>query len=334
MLTILRRVSRTATVRTCTRCGAPLREGLCPNGHPQRAARSGTHRRRLPVLRLGVVVAALAVAVYGALVWYPVRATASLMVPSSSEFEAARSTYESTVSAFPEAADPAALIEGAGAVLQGAERAREAITDAQTRLEARAPVSIPLLDRRAPLPLARDLRDRMLSFYLAGLELVTDMESAARYLTEIAAVLPRLDALRSALGDPRTPNQVDGVLPAARPVADQLIADVEVLSPPLELGPTHEELRAIAGATRGRLEELDRIRGKTARPIIRTMVTEIRAQLDTFGATVLAGPGAAMEAGLAPRIAELQRQIRAITEALALLREQYELDDVVVPGAA
>jgi hypothetical protein len=277
---------------------------------------------------------AVAIAVYGVLVWYPVRATSSVMVPSSTEFEAARSIYEATVQAFPQSADPVAVAEGAGSVLETADRAREAITDAQTSLEARTPLSIPVVDRRAPLPLARDLRERMLSFYLAALELVTDLEGVARYLTEITAVLPRLDALRSALGDPRTPAQVDGVLPAARPVADQLIADVEVLSPPLELGPTHEEIRAIAGAARGRLEELDRIRGKTGRPIIRTLVTEIRAQLDTFGATVLGGAGAAREAGIAPRIADLQSQIRAITQGLALLREQYELDDVVVPEGA
>jgi hypothetical protein len=281
-----------------------------------------------------VIVLAVAIAVYGALVWYPVRATSRVMVPSSTEFEAARSIYEATVQAFPESADPVALTEGAGGVLETADQARAAITDAQTSLEARTPLSIPLVDRRAPLPLARDLRDRMLSFYLAALELVTDMEGVARYLTEIAAVLPRLDALRSALGDPRTPAQVDGVLPAARPVADQLIADVEVLNPPPELGPTHEELRAIAGAARGRLEELDRLRGRTGRPIIRTLVAEIRAQLDTFGATALGGAGAALDAGLAPRIGELQRQIRAITQDLAVLREQYELDDVVVPGAA
>ncbi len=277
---------------------------------------------------------AVAIAVYGALVWYPVRATSTVMVPSSTDFEGARSIYEATVQAFPESADPAAVAEGAAGVLETADRAREAITQAQTSLEARTPLSIPLVDRRAPLPLARDLRDRMLSFYLAALELVTDMEGVARYLTEITAVLPRLDALRGALGDPRTPDQVDRVLPAARPVADQLIADVEVLSPPLEVGPTHEELRAIAGAARGRLEELDRIRGKTGRPIIRTLVAEIRAQLDTFGATALGGAGAALETGLRPRIAELQGQIRAITQALALLREQYELDDVVVPEAA
>jgi hypothetical protein len=280
------------------------------------------------------VILAVAVALYGALVWYPVRATSSVMVPSSTEFEAARSLYVATVQAFPESADPVAVTEGAASVLETADQAREAITAAQTSLEARTPLSIPLFDRRAPLPFARDLRDRLLSFYLAALELVTDMEGVARYLTEITAVLPRLDALRGALGEPRTPDQVDGVLPAARPVADQLIADVEVLSPPLELGPTHEELRALAGAVRGRLEELGRIRGKTGRPIIRTLVTEIRAQLDTFGGTVLGGPTAALEAGLRPRIAELQRQIEAIIQRLALLREQHELDDVVVPGAA
>jgi hypothetical protein len=275
-----------------------------------------------------------AIVAYGGLFWYPVRAAASLMVSSSEEFERARTAYEATTGAFPNSPDPAILVQQAAAVLAAADAARAAITDAETRLEARSPVSIPVLDRRPPLPLAHDLRERMLSFYLGALELVADMEGVARYLTEVAAVLPKLEDLRGALGTPRTPAEVDAVIPAARAVADQLLADLDALSPPVETGSLNEALRAIAGTTRGHLDELDKVRGRVARPILATLVTEIGTQLDTFRDTFIGGPGAALEAGLAPRMAELASQSGRITEGLARLRDEHGLDEVVVPAAS
>ena len=306
---------------------------MCPNGHPQRAARS--RRRRWPrLVRIAWVPVLAAIVAYGGLFWYPVRAAASLMVSSSEEFERARTAYEASTGAFPNSPDPAILVQQAAAVLAAADAARAAITDAETRLEARSPVSIPVLDRRPPLPLAHDLRERMLSFYLGALELVADMEGVARYLTEVAAVLPKLEDLRSALGTPRTPAEVDAVIPAARAVADQLLADLDALSPPVETGSLNEALRAIAGTTRGHLDELDKVRGRVARPILATLVTEIGTQLDTFRDTFIGGPGAALEAGLAPRMAELASQSGRITEGLARLRDEHGLDEVVVPAAS
>jgi hypothetical protein len=326
-------VSQTTATGTCTRCGLPLRGGVCPNGHPQRAARR--RRRRWPrLLRIAWAPILVLVIAYGGLFWYPGRAAANLMVPSSEEFERVRTAYEATTAAFPNAPDPAALVQQAAAVLGAADSAREAITDAETRLEARSPVSFPVLDRRPPLPLAHDLRERMLSFYLGALELVADMEGVARYLTEVAVVLPKLEDLRSALGNPRTPAEADAALPAARGVADQLLADLDALTPPVETGSLHESLRAIAGTTRSHLDELDRVRGRTARPILATLVTEIGAQLDTFRNTFIGGPGAALEAGLAPKMAELGSQIRLIAEGLARLRDEHGLDDVVVAAAS
>jgi hypothetical protein len=333
VLTILPRVSQTTSMRTCTRCGLPLRAGVCPNGHPQRAARG--RRRRWPrLLRIASVPILVAVLVYGGLFWYPVRAAKSLIVPSSEEFEKARTAYEATTGAFPNSPDPATLVQQAAAVLASADAARQAITDAETRLEARSPVSIPVLDRRPPLPLAHDVRERMLSFYLGALELVADMEGVARYLTEVAAVLPKMEDLRGALGNPRTPAEVDAVIPAARAVADQILADLDALAPPVEIGSLHEALRAIVATTRGHLDELDAVRGRAARPILSTLVTEIGAQLDTFRETFIGGPGAALEAGLAPRMAELTGQIQRILEGLARLRDEHGLDDVVVPAAS
>ena len=333
LLTILPRVSQTTSARTCTRCGLPLRAGLCPNGHPQRAAR-GRRRRWPQILRIAWVPILVAVLTYGGLFWYPVRAAKSLMVASSGEFENARGAYEATTGAFPNSPDPAILVQQAAAVLAAADAARDAITDAQTRLEARSPVSIPVIDRRPPVPLAHDLREQMLSFYLGALELVADLEGVARYLTEVAAALPKLDDLRSALGNPKTPAAVDAVIPAARAVADQLIADVDALAPPADIGSLHAALRAIVGTTRGHLDELDAVRGRAARPVLATLVAEIGTQLDTFRDTFIGGPGAALEAGLAPRMADLASQIRRIAEGLARLRDEHGFDEVIVPAVS
>lgn len=330
MLTILPRVSQATSTGTCTRCGLPLRGGLCPNGHPQRAARR--RRRRWPrVLRIASIPVVIGVLVYGGLFWYPMRAAASLMVPSSEEFDQVRTAYEATVGAFPNSTDPAILVQQAAALLAAADGARATIQDAETRLEGRTPVTIPVLDRRPPLPLANELRDRMLAFYLGALELVADMEGVARYLSEAAVVLPKLEDLRGALGNPTTPAEVDAVLPAARAVADQLLADLDALTPPAEIGSLHEALRAIAGTTRSHLDRLDQVRGRTARPILATLVTEIGAQLDSFRETYIGGPGGALEAGLASRMAELANQIQRIVEGLTRLRDDHGLDDVVVP---
>jgi hypothetical protein len=328
MLTILRRMSRATAIGTCTRCGLPLRGGLCPNGHPQRAARR--RRRRWPrVLRIASVPAAIALLLYAGLLWYPQQAAAGVMVPSSEEFDEVRTAYEGTVGAFPNSPDPAVLAQQAAALLGAADDTRAAILDAETRLEGRTPLSIPVLNRRPPLPLARDLRDRMLAFYLGALELTADMEGVAGYMSQASGVLPKLEDLRGALGNPTTPRQVDGALPAARAVADQLLADLDALAAPPEVGSLHGALRAIAGTTRGQLDELDKIRGRTARPLIATLVTEIGAQLDSFRETYVGGPASVLEAGFTSRMTELANQIRAIDDGLARLRDEHGLADVV-----
>jgi hypothetical protein len=330
LLTILPQVSRTPPAGTCTVCGVPLQGGVCPNGHPQRAARRRGRGRQYRLLRIASIPILIALLAYGGLYWYPVRAAASLMVASSAEFERVRAAYTATIQAFPNAPDSATQVQQAGAVLQAADVARGALTNAETRLEARTPISIPLLDRRPPLPLAKDLRERMLAFYLGSLELMADMQGVARYVTDLSVLLPRLEELRGALGNPKTPAEVDAVLPAARGIADQLLAGVEALASPFETSAIHESLRAIARTTRGRLDELDRVRGRTARPIVATLVAEIGTELDTFLNTGVGAPGAALEAGLSPRIAELDGQVRGIVERLARLRDEHGLDNVVV----
>ena len=317
-------------MRTCTRCGLPLRAGVCPNGHPQRAARR--RRRQWPhLLRIVSVPIVIALLAYAALFWYPVRAAKSLMVSSSEQFETARTAYEATTGAFPNSPDPAVLVQQAAAVLAAADAARDAIADGQTRLEARSPVSIPIIDRRQPLPLAHEIREQMLVFYLGALELVADLEGAARYLTEAAVVLPKLEDLRGALGNPQTPAEVDAVIPAARAVADQILADVDALAAPPDVGSLHEALRAIVATIRGSLDQLDGVRRRAARPVLATLVTEIGTQLDSFRQTFVGGPEAALDAGLGARIAELATQIRRIAQGLARLRDEHGLGDVIVP---
>lgn len=331
LLTILPRVSRTLPTRTCTVCGVPLQGGVCPNGHPQRAARRRGRGRQSRLLRIASIPILIALLAYGGLFWYPVRSAAGLMVPSSVEFEGVRAAYSATIQAFPNAPDPPTQAQQAGAVLQAADAARAALVDAQTQLEARTAVSIPILDRRSPLPLAKETRGRMLAYYLGALELIADVQGVSRYVTDLSVVLPKVEELRAALGNPRTPAEVDAALPGARPVADQLLAGVEALASPFETSAVHESLRAIAGTTRSRLDELDRIKGRTARPIVATLVTEIGTELDTFLSTAAGAPGAALEAGLAPRMAELDGQIRRIVEGLTRLRDEHGVDDVVVP---
>ena len=253
------------------------------------------------------------------------------MVSSSEQFETARTAYEATTGAFPNSPDPAVLVQQAAAVLAAADAARDAIADGQSRLEARSPVSIPIIDRRQPLPLAHEIREQMLVFYLGALELVADLEGAARYLTEAAVVLPKLEDLRGALGNPQTPAEVDAVIPAARAVADQILADVDALAAPPDVGSLHEALRAIVTTIRGSLDQLDGVRRRAARPVLATLVTEIGTQLDSFRQTFVGGPEAALDAGLGARIAELATQIRRIAQGLARLRDEHGLGDVIVP---
>lgn len=268
---------------------------------------------------------------YGGFVWYPVKAAGDLMRPASQEFVGARDSYRAVVDAFPAVPELQTLNEGLTATLAATQPAREALSEAQTALDARDTVDIPVVRSRPALKRALELRERMVDFYIGALELVADIEGDARYLTSLLQVLPRVPALRSALGTPKTPKEVDQVLGAARPIADQLVADVEALSAPAELGSTHEAARAIASGIRTALDELDGVTGRTARPIIETLVAEIGEQLTDLEETVLGAPQASRDATLGPRIAEFDKQATRVANGLRRLRDDHGIEGLTIP---
>ena len=279
-----------------------------------------------------LIVLLLALAAYAALWWYPARNAAVLMDPSAGEFVAARRAYLAVVNGYPDELSAATLDETAGGMLEGAGTARPVLTDSQATLERRNPLTVPVIKGREPLPTAHRIRQRMIDFYIGALELITDVESIARYLNELGPLLPKADDLKEVLGSPKTPDEVDEALAAARPIADQLLADVEALTAPVELGSVHEALKAIASRTRTDLDELDQVTGRGAGPILQTLVKEMRRQLKTFRETILSSPAEATKAGLAARIDHLGRVQQRIIDGLAELHDDYGLD-VTVPAA-
>ncbi|HEX9890957.1 MAG TPA: hypothetical protein VGB28_02725 [Actinomycetota bacterium] len=304
---------------TCTRCGRPLRDGLCPRGHPQRAARGRTRRERrwprrlvLPVLILLLV----ATAIYAALWWYPERAAGELIEPASASFQGAATAYRDVVEAYPQGLVPENVAALASEELQAAAQARPALSGAQSELEALEPVGIPVIKGREPLGLATRTHGRMIAFTIGAQELVADVEAVSRFVSELVPLLPRARDLRQAIGEPSTPAEVDAALEAARPIAGQLLGDVEALTPPAELGSAHQALRAIAGRMSADLNELDRVSGRGAGPILNSLVQEIGRQLDTFSDTILGAPGEALEAGVDARTQELDKRLDRISRDL------------------
>jgi hypothetical protein len=213
--------------RTCSVCGRPLRAGVCPEGHPQRAARSRKQakggrawgRKVIPALVIVLVLGGLG---YGALVWYPVGAARSVMEPTSAEYVEALDAYREAVTDFP---GPGELDAAAG-FLEVTDRARSTITDARIGLESRELPSIPVISDRPPIRLSEQAREEMIQLYSGSLELVGDMEAAAGFLSDVSAVLPSLDNLRSALTVPSTPAEAAQVAAATRPIAEQLAAEI------------------------------------------------------------------------------------------------------------
>jgi hypothetical protein len=195
------------------------------------------------------------------------------------------------------------------------------------------PLNVPVISGRRPLRLATQLRDRMLEFYVGGLEVIADLESVGGYLAELMPVLPRADDVAAALGRPRTPGAVDDALAVARPIADQLVADLEALTPPPELRPLHESLASIAGRIREALDELDAAQGPGARPVIGALVEEIAAEAGSLTENALGAPDAALDAGLSRRIEELERNVRAIVAGLEELRDDYDIEGLSVPAS-
>jgi hypothetical protein len=310
----------------CSVCGAVLRNGVCPNGHPQRAAqRSRTRgRRRWPWLTL-VLFILVAVGAYGALRWYPMRAAGDLMRPSSREFEVALVAYRQAVEAVPDGGDAQAVVDGAQEVIRRTDAARTRLSAAQIALEERTPPSFPVISSRPPLDEATAVRERMLRFYTAALEGVADLESVAGYLTEVAGTLAQLEDVEATLRD-ASPAEVAGAVESAIPVASQLEADLEALTPPDDVGSVHASLQALADQIRADLEQVGETGREAAEPVLRALVRGIAAEIDTFRETIAGAPDAAFSSALGKELRRVEGIVRRIT------RDLGELEDAGVSG--
>lgn len=319
----------------CTVCGAVLRDGVCPNGHPQRAQRRLRHRRRRRglwvLLLLFLLVSAVA---YAGLVWYPRRAADDLLDGPSMAFEASLGDYRATVAAFPPGpTDPQALIDGCTSVGATSPPTRERLAQDTIELERAAPPDIPLVSSRPPLQQARDLRNLMLAFNTEAQEVLGRLEAVCGYVTQAAGVLPQLDTLDATLADPRDIAAVRASVAAATPIAEQLLADLRALAPPAELGGLHSSLQAIARRIRADLEEIDRTAQTGGTPVVRALLGDIRGSFDTFRQTLGTAPREAGAGSLATAMQQNEARAVRIVEGLRSLLEVHGLTGLTVPEA-
>lgn len=270
--------------------------------------------------------------IYAGLVWYPQRAAGDLMRPLSEGFSGSASAVAATVAAFP--AEPGLeSLAAAGEVLSAAEAARGTLAAAQLDLEERTRVAIPVISGRDPLRLANTTRTRIEELYPEALQLIGDLEAAARYLTQLTPLLPTLDNLEAALGGPIGRGGLERILGGARPIADQLLADVRTLAPPDELATSQASLLAIARGIKGSIEELERVGGAGGSPVLRALIEDVRAQIESFRQAAAGAAAQARVGGLDERIAALAEREAKITADLAALAEQG-VDGITFPGDA
>jgi hypothetical protein len=317
----------------CSVCGAVLRNGVCPNGHPQRAVRRSRSRvrRRWPWLALALFLL-VAVGAYGALRWYPMRAAGNLMRPSSRDFGVALLAYRQTVEAVPGGGDAQAAVDGAQEVIRRADEARRRLSGAQIALEERTPPTLPVISSRPPMDEAIGVRERMLRFYTAALKGVADLESVAGYLTEVAGTLPQLDDVEETLRD-ASPAEVAGAVESAIPVASQLGADLEALTPPDDVGSVHASLQALADQIRADLEQIAETGREAADPVLRALIRGIVAEIETFRETIAGAPDAAFGSALGKELRRVEGFVRRITRDLAEL-EDAGVSGLTIPNAA
>jgi hypothetical protein len=305
----------------CTVCGAVLRDGVCPNGHPQRAAlRARSRRRRRWPWVLAFLVLLIAGTAYGSLRWYPMRAAEDLMRPTSAEFAAAMQAYRQAVGAAPmEGNDPQVVVEAAAGVLDPAERARAELTEAQVQLQGRTAPEIPVISDQPPLADAIELRERILRLYPLTLETMADLESLAGYVTELSRTLPQLQNVESMLRKASPANMSEAVA-VATPVAGQLSADLEAITPPEELGAVHASLQAITDQITGDLEQAGQTAGQASEPVLRALIGDIIGEVRDFRQAVATSPATALEAGLGTKLRAVDRVTARIVEELKFLQ--------------
>jgi hypothetical protein len=320
----------------CSVCGAVLRDGACPNGHPQRVQqrrrrRRHARRRYRGLWTLLILFLLVAGGAYVGLVWYPQRAAGELMRPSSKEFADALETYHATVTTFPPGpTDPQALVDTSNALLVSSPAARDRLASFGTDLERREPPNIPVVSSRPPLQQARDVREQMIAFDTRALEVVARLEAVAGYVTEVAPSLPQLDTLGTTLGNPRDPAEVRAAVAATTPVADQMLADLRAITPPDELGGLHSSLVAIARRIRADLDDLVEASQGGAGPVVTALVQNIGGDLDSFRETFGTAPKEARRAGLATNLQEVDAIAEHVVAGLRTLRDVHGLSGLTV----
>ncbi|MGH2710786.1 MAG: hypothetical protein ACRDH9_06250 [Actinomycetota bacterium] len=317
----------------CSICGAILRDGACPNGHPQRAVQRGysspRRRRIFPILLLLLILAGVA---YATLIWVPRNAARNLMQASSEDFSQAVVAYRGAANVLPPAAtDPQVLADLAATAAAAAAPARDQLTEASTALVERQPLDLPVISSRPPLDEAIALRERMTEYYTTALQAITGLERAASYLTQAAAVLPALDSLERNANE-ADPDAPQAIAASSIPIADQLLADLQALTAPEELAGLHQSLLTIAQRIRDGLDALAGARGGEAgRPVVAATLKNVRDEIAAFRQTFGTAPRRARGAGLGPLLDEVDALTIEISQRLAALQDAG-VGGIVLPG--
>jgi hypothetical protein len=187
------------------------------------------------------------------------------------------------------------------------------------KLEGRSAPKIPVISDQSPLSDAAELRERILRLYPVALGTVADLESLAGYITELSRTLPPLQNIESMLRKADAANLSDAVAEAT-PVAGQLSADLEAITPPEELGAVHASLQAIAAQITSDLEQAGDTAGQASGPVLRALIRDIIGEVRDFRLAVATSPATALEAGVGTQLRSVERVTARIAQDLQALR--------------
>lgn len=305
--------------RFCARCGAVLKNGVCPRGHPQRALRTRKRQRRKWPIVIAALLVLVAAGSYLGLQWYPARAAGELMRPSSAEFTEALQAYRAALESLPlEEADAETVVGSIEDIQARAETGRQELSAAQLALEDRTGPRIPVVSSRPPLDQALAVRDTMLAFYTEALETMAALDGVARYLSALSGTLPQVDEIESSLRG----GAGAGAVATARSVAGRIVADLQAVTPPEDLGGLHSSLMIVARRIADDLQQIEETQGQASQPVIQVLIEDVGQQAAAFRDTVAQVPQAVVDAGLGSTLARLDRRVDRISDGLASLRDE------------
>jgi hypothetical protein len=241
------------------------------------------------------------------------------MRPSSAEYvEAAGAYREAVASLRTEAPDAETAVGAADELATTTDEARALVAEALIQLQERRPASIPIVSGRRPLEEALALRERMLTFYSSALDGLDGIGDVAGYLADVSQTLPELENLERAIGDPQGQGAVDQAIEDATPVAEQLVADVEAVEAPDEIGSLNAELLAIVRRIRDDLAAAGET-GGAASTLIAQLLSNVRDEVVAFRDALAGAAQSARESGLGPILGEARRLSDEIDQGLAQL---------------